>query len=107
MSNYTPKMEAEMREQESWNYEQAVAYAEQHPDLSTRSVISKVKSLGLAYTPKPAVTKSATPQVRKSDIVNAIAQAVNANSDALAGLAKADKNALTELTRAIETMQNV
>ena len=101
MSNYTDSMVAELNAQDTWTYADCAAFAARFPELSTRSVISKVKSLDLTYVPKPAETKSAEPQVRKADIVAAIAEAIGVNVEAVEGLAKADKRALAELFKAV------
>jgi len=95
MSNYTDNMVAEMEKIGSFNYDSAEAFAEKH-GLSTRSVISKAKSLGLEYAPR-VVAKSSTPRVRKSDVVAQIAEQLGADADALSGLAKADMRSLNEL----------
>ena len=100
MSNYTDSMVAEMVGQGSWNFAQAQAYAEKH-NLSTRSVVSKIKSLDLPYTPKPKAA-SKSPRIRKADTVAAIATALATDSDSLAGLAKADAASLSALLMAIE-----
>ncbi len=95
MSNYSQKMVKVMTAQENWDYAKAEAFASDN-NLSTRSVIAKVKSLGLDYTPKPKA-ESATPRVRKADVVGAIALALEIPVDTIAGLAKADASALGNL----------
>lgn len=95
MSNYSENMVAEMEKIGSFNYDSAEAFAEKH-NLSTRSVISKAKSLGLDYTPR-VVAKASTPRVRKSDVVAQIAEQLGADADSLSGLAKADMRSLNEL----------
>jgi len=98
MSNYTDNMVAEMEKIGAFTYESAEAFAQKYADagITTRSVVSKAKSLGLEYTPK-VVAKASTPRVRKADIVADIATILGADADALAGLAKADMRALNEL----------
>ena len=54
MSNYTPVILAAMQSQDSFDYDSASAFASAH-GLSVRSVISKVKQLGISYTPKAKV----------------------------------------------------
>ena len=93
-------MIAEMQSAGSFTYDSASAFAEAH-SLSVRSVISKVKHLGLDYTPKPKTVSSAGPRVSKSEIVDAIAKALDADADMLAGLAKADARALSALLMSI------
>ena len=104
MSNYTPKMEAELREKDEWTFADCEAYAENYPEISARSVASKVKSMDLTYIPKPkAATKSGAPVIRKSDIVRAFAASIGANYDAISGLAKADKASLLNLIQAVNS----
>lgn len=100
MSNYTEKMVAAMTAKGSFTFAEAEDFAKQH-NLSTRSVVSKVKSLGLAYTPKPKAARKNPDAVRKADIVTAIAATLGADADKLSGLAKADTKALAELVRCI------
>lgn len=98
MSNYSDSMVKALTSQNAWTFAQAVQFAEAN-NLSTRSVVSKIKSLDLGYTPKP----KAASKVRfvKADTVLAIAKALDADSDELAGLAKADANSLSALLMAI------
>ena len=98
MSNYSDNMVKALTTQAAWTFAQAEAFASEH-NLSTRSVVSKIKSLGLDYTPKPKAL--AKPRFRKADTVLAIAKALDADSDELAGLAKADASALSALLMAI------
>jgi len=99
MSNYTPTMVAALQSQ-SWDYESASAFAAEH-NLSVRSVISKINNLDLDYTRKPKTVSTAGPRVVKADIVAAIAKALDADPDEIAGLAKADSRALSALLMAI------
>lgn len=102
MSNYSDNMVATMTKKGAYTYAEAVAFAEEH-NLSARSVVSKIKSLGLDYTPKPkAASKTGEPRTRKADLVANIATAIGANHDALSGLAKADMRALEELIAHID-----
>ena len=106
MSMCTDRLVAQMTEQGAFTYDQATQFAEEH-NLSVRSVISKIKSLGLEYTPKkkaPTSKKGGMPT--KSQVVAAIAASLNANADTLAGLAKADRRALAELVRVIGDAKN-
>ena len=100
MSNYTDSMVAEMVAQGSWNFAEAQAYAEKH-NLSTRSVVSKIKSLDLDYTPKPKAAASGAPRILKMDHVTAIAKALDVNVESIEGLAKADSRSLSALLMAI------
>lgn len=90
MSLYTESMVAELMAKDTWTYDEAVAFAEKHPSVSARSVISKIKSLKLDYTAKPKAATAKTDKVRKSEIVADIAAALNIQADAISGLAKAD-----------------
>lgn len=99
MSQYTAKMEGQLREIATFNYDTAAAYASEH-SLSVRSVISKVKSLGLIYHPREKVV-AGTPRIRKADVVASIATASGADLDAIAGLEKADLRSLQELLKAL------
>jgi len=100
MSNYTDSMVAEMLGQGSFTFAQAQAYAEKH-NLSTRSVVSKIKSLDLPYTPKPKAAASGAPRILKMDHVTAIAKALDVNVESIEGLAKADSRSLSALLMAI------
>jgi len=100
MSMYTEKMVAEMTAKGSFTFAEAEAYAKAH-NLSTRSVVSKVKSLGLAYEPKPKAARKNPDAIRKADVVAALATQLSADADKLAGLAKADMKALAELVRVL------
>ena len=98
MSAYTDKMVAELEAKARWTYAEAVAYAQAH-GLKHRSVISKVKSLGLEYEPKPkAVTKRGEPVVLKSQFVASIEAALGVAVPTLAKVSKAD---LETMTRAL------
>ena len=59
MSNYTDSMVAALRAQAPFNLAKAKAFAEQHGSISYRSVIAKVKSLGLEYEKAAPVAKKA------------------------------------------------
>ena len=96
MSNYTPVILAEMQSQDSFDYDSASAFASAH-GLSVRSVISKVKHLGISYTPKAKVVSTAGPRITKADLVDAIARAMALDVDSIRGLDKADAKALNTL----------
>lgn len=98
MSNYSESMVKALTSQTDWTFAQAVQFAETN-NLSTRSVVSKIKSLDLGYTPKPKAASKA--RFVKADTVLAIAKALDADSDELAGLAKADGKSLSALLMAI------
>jgi hypothetical protein len=96
MSNYTPVILAEMQSNDSFDYNSASAFASAH-GLSVRSVISKVKHLGISYTPKAKVVSTAGPRITKADLVEAIAKAMALDVESISGLDKADANALRTL----------
>jgi hypothetical protein len=96
MSNYTPVILAEMQSNDSFDYDSASAFASAH-GLSVRSVISKVKHLGISYTPKAKVVSTAGPRITKADLVEAIAKAMALDVESISGLDKADANALRTL----------
>ena len=96
MSVYTEKMVAELVAKGVWTYAETKAYAEDN-GLKHRSVISKVKSLGLAYEPKPVrVTKNDEPVVLKSELVSFIEGALGVEAPSLAKATKADLQKLVE-----------
>ena len=99
-SAYTEKMVAELNARPVWHYAEAVAYAEANA-LKPRSVIAKVKSLGLSYVPKPVVTKAGEPIERKAEIVAEIAAALNVNAESIKSMAKMAKNELNALRKAV------
>jgi hypothetical protein len=95
MSQYTDNMVAELQRQESWNFEQAADFAATHA-LSTRSVVSKIKSLEIDYTPK-SITRVASDKPRKADIIADIASSLKINQEAIEGLNRAPMLSLKEL----------
>ena len=102
MSAYTENMVAELNRIGAFNFASASDFASKH-GLSPRSVISKVKSLGIPYTPREVVRKdSEAVVVRKSDMVREIARLLGISEDNIAGLAKADKAALNNLGAVIQ-----
>jgi len=99
MTAYTDIMVETLQAQEIWTYDEACEFASKH-GLSNRSVISKIKSLGIDYEPK-ARPAAAAVVVRKSDIVANIATLAGVNFDAIEGLGKADKASLVALRDAL------
>lgn len=100
MSAYTDVMVAKLQAGAPWTFAGAEAFAKE-ANLSTRSVVSKIKSLGLAYTPKPKAARKNPDAIRKADMVATLATQIGADADKLAGLAKADVKALAELARCV------
>ena len=100
MSVYTEKMVSELNAHKGpWTYNDAAQYASEH-SLNVRSVISKVKNMGLDYIPREKAQKGPA-KIRKADLAGQIAKAVGGNAETLAGLAKADTNSLQELLAAL------
>jgi hypothetical protein len=90
MTNYTEALVNAMSAHGSFTYEQAVAFAEAN-GLKPRSVISKIKSMGLPYTPKPVnVTKRGEPVVSKGEIVASIEAKLQAQLPSLLKMSKED-----------------
>lgn len=99
MSVYTDSMVVELTQAGAFDYASASAFAEKH-NLSPRSVISKIKSLGLPYERKPVPTKMEV-RVRKADVVRVIATKLGLEDEALSGLGKADMGALQKILQVI------
>ena len=96
MSNYTDEMVTKLVETGSHTYASTKDLAEQW-GLKHRSVIAKVKSLQLAYEPKPArVTKRNEPVVAKAQFVEAIQAATGVVVPSLVKMTKADLAQLCE-----------
>lgn len=100
-TNYTPELVAAIEalgKAGPITFAMATEFAEAN-DLKPRSVVAKVKSLGLAYEPKPVkVTKRGEPTVAKAEIVAAIEAAVKVS---MPSLAKATKEDLAKLRDAL------
>ena len=100
LPNYTPEMLAVISGYDSYNKDVAVEIAALI-GKSPRSVIAKIKSLGLDYTVQRPVRKDGSPITRKTDTVIAIAKALDMDALELEGLTKAPKAALEALLREI------
>ena len=89
MSNWTPELTTELATLPTpVSFADAVEFAEER-GLKPRSVIAKLKSMGIDYLPKPAkVTKRGEPVVPKADFVVVIEKAIGC---ALPSLVKASK----------------
>ena len=98
--NYTPSMLAVIKGYDSFNKETATEIAAKI-GKSPRSVIAKIKSMGLSYTVQRPVRKDGSPITRKTDTVIAIAKALDMDALELEGLTKAPKAALEALLREI------
>lgn len=71
MSLYTNAMVAELSNNAPFDYGKAQIFAERH-NVSVRSVISKVKSLGLEYTPKPKAASKKVEGPTKAQVLSGI-----------------------------------
>ena len=99
-ANYTPEMVAIISGYSNFNGAVAAEIADKI-GKSQRSVIAKIKSMGLPYAVKRPTRKDGSPVSRKADMVAAIAKALDADADELAGLEKATRSALDVLLREI------
>lgn len=100
-ANYTPEMISVIRGYSTFDGVVAAEIAEKI-GKSPRSVIAKIRSMGLPYAVKRPLRKDGQPRgVRKSDLVAAIAKALAADVEELAGLEKATRSALDTLLREI------
>ena len=95
MSNYTPQMVTALMAGAVTNYDTAVSYADGQA-VSVRSVIAKVKNLGLPYTPKTRTLKRGD-RVTKVELVRAIEKSLASGTDSLVGLEKSSVAALSRL----------
>ena len=98
--NYTADMVAVINGYDSYNADVAQDIADQI-GKSRRSVIAKIKSMGLSYAVQRPVRKDGSPITRKIDTVIAIAKALDMDALELEGLTKAPKSALEALLREI------
>ena len=98
--NYTPEMLAVIAQYDSFDKDVAIDIAERI-GKSPRSVIAKIKSMGLSYAVQRPVRKDGKPITRKMDTVIAIAKALDMDALELEGLTKAPKAALEALLREI------
>lgn len=77
MSAYTTNMVAELIRNEPLNLGKAKAFAEKYPAVTYRSVIAKVKSLGLAYEKAaPVARKEKSDEATKAQTLGAIRKAL-------------------------------
>ena len=98
--NYTPEMLAVIAGYDSFNKETATEIAAKI-GKSPRSVLAKLKSMGVSYAVHRPVRKDGKPITRKIDTVIAIAKALDMDALELEGLTKAPKSALEALLREI------
>jgi len=98
--NYTPEMLAVIASYTTYNKDVAAEIAIKI-GKPLRSVIAKIKSLGLDYAVQRPVRKDGSAISRKADTVAAIAKALDMDLNDLDGLAKAPAKALESLLREI------
>ena len=98
--NYTPSMLAVINGYDAFNKATATEIADKI-GKSPRSVIAKIKSMGLPYTVQRPVRKDGSAITRKAETVAAIAKALDMDLNDLDGLAKAPRSALIALLREI------
>ena len=98
--NYTPEMLAVIAGYDAFDKATATEIAAKI-GKSPRSVIAKIKSMGLPYTVQRPVRKDGSAISRKIDTVLAIAKALDMDPLDLDGLTKAPKSALEALLREI------
>ena len=96
--NYTPEMVAVINgtNERPFNKEIAQDIAVRI-GKSRRSVIAKIKSMGLSYAVKKRVAKDGSAITLKTDLVLAIAKGLDMDALDLDGLTKAPKAALSNL----------
>ena len=92
---YTSEMVSSLMDGAVTDYDTAVSYSDTN-SLSVRSVIAKVKSLGLDYTPKTRILKRGD-RVTKLELVRAIEKSLASGTDSLVGLEKSNVAALSRL----------
>ena len=94
--NYTADMIAVINGYDSYNADVAQDIADQI-GKSRRSVIAKIKSMGLPYAVKKPTRKDGSAVALKIDTVLAIAKALDMDALDLDGLTKAPRSALSAL----------
>ena len=94
--NYTADMIAVINGYDSYNADVAQDIADQI-GKSRRSVIAKIKSMGLPYPVKKPTRKDGSAVALKVDMVLAIAKALDMDALDLDGLTKAPRSALSAL----------
>lgn len=90
---YTGALIAEMRKIGHFTYESASLFALKN-NLSLRSVIGKVRALGLDYTPKTIETASKRSTRSKAEIVESIQSAINSPLSSLSKMTVNDLEVL-------------
>jgi hypothetical protein len=92
---YTSEMVSALQAGAVTDYDTAVSYSDAN-SLSIRSVIAKVKNLGLPYTPKIRTLKRGE-KVTRVELVRAIEKSLASGTDSLVGLEKSSVTALERL----------
>ena len=100
--NYTPEMVAVINGTNELPFNKEIAQdIAVRIGKSRRSVIAKIKSMGLPYAVQRPTRKDGSAITRKIDTVLAIAKALDMDADDLDGLTKAPASALSALLREI------
>lgn len=97
--NYTPEMEEALRASQPVTFERAVEIAAEF-GKTPRSVISKVKSLGLDYVPRVVAPKRPEGKTKVA-LLAEIAAALKVEATALDGLEKATSRSLANLLKGL------
>lgn len=84
MSGYTEVEVARLRAEGVVSYERAAELASEF-GRSHRSVISKVKQLGLDYVPKAKAPSNSLPKLRKADLVAELSESLGVDLEGLEG----------------------
>jgi hypothetical protein len=100
MSNYTPELESAIRAlPRPVSFDAATKFAEAN-GLKARSVIAKIKNMGIDYTPKPVkVTKRGEPVVAKGEFISAIEAALGVALPSLTKMVKGDLETLARIVQ--------
>lgn len=93
--NYSAEQEAELVSASPVSYEMCCEFADDW-DKSPRSVIAKVKQLGIEYIPKAKPSKKVSKGDTKAQLVEKIEKELD-SSDYFSGLEKATASALVNL----------
>jgi hypothetical protein len=93
---YTSEMVSALMAGAVTDYDTAVSYSDAN-SLSVRSVVSKVRSLGLPYTRKSNRVLAKGERITKIELVRAIEKSLASGTDSLAGLEKSSVAALSRL----------
>ena len=100
-SKYTPAVIARMNELAPLDFAKCKTIGEEF-NLPQRGVVASAQRNKIAYVVKKRVSKSGKVVASKSDLVSAIATEMDLSVEAVAGLEKATKEALTNMVEKFE-----